>query len=267
MKVRSHAVSYITAALIAIVILSSSSTGYSKPKSGSREGSSRPDGAVRKYVVRRGDTLIDIARSFDTTAKELKKLNRLTSSRIKAGRTLRVPVAKTVAAPKPSVTPPPAEDEALSVSQLSSTEQPDLRNEPRRLKLVKAGFDLLGVRYRRSGGSEKSGFDCSGLVKNLFSRFDIKLPRTSREQYQQGQEVGRDELQEGDLVFFSSGGSQPTHVGIYVGDNKFIHAARKARRVVVSDLNKIWYTVRYLGARRVQDLAGDEPSSASPSEN
>jgi cell wall-associated NlpC family hydrolase len=128
-----------------------------------------------------------------------------------------------------------------------------------RLQLVEAGFKLIGVRYRRSGGSEKTGFDCSGLVKNLFSKFNIELPRTSREQFKQGEKVDRDKLEAGDLVFFSSGGSHPTHVGIYIGNDKFIHAARKARQVMVSDLNKIWYTMRYLGARRISDLWGDDP--------
>jgi cell wall-associated NlpC family hydrolase len=62
----------------------------------------------------------------------------------------------------------------------------------------------------------------------------------------------------GDLVFFSSGGTHPTHVGIYVGDDKFLHAAVKARQVIVSDLNKFWYTMRYLGARRIADLWWDD---------
>jgi cell wall-associated NlpC family hydrolase len=127
-----------------------------------------------------------------------------------------------------------------------------------RVRLAKAGFDLIGVRYRRSGGSEKSGFDCSGLVKNLFSRFNIELPRSSREQYQQGERIDRESLEVGDLVFFSSGGTQPTHVGIYVGDNKMLHAALKAKRVIVSDLNSLWYKVRYLGARRVMNLWGED---------
>jgi cell wall-associated NlpC family hydrolase len=93
-------------------------------------------------------------------------------------------------------------------------------------------------------------------VKSVFSKFNIELPRTSREQFKQGEKVDRDNLQKGDLVFFSSGGKNPTHVGIYVGDNKFLHAARKARQVIVSDLNKIWYSMRYLGARRV--IWGDD---------
>ena len=120
---------------------------------------------------------------------------------------------------------------------------------------------MIGIRYRPSGGSERTGFDCSGLVKNLFSKFDIDLPRSSSEQYKQGEKVDRDKLEIGDLVFFSSGGSRPTHVGIYVGNDKILHAARKARQVVVSDLNKIWFTVRYLGARRISDLWGDKTNS------
>ena len=123
---------------------------------------------------------------------------------------------------------------------------------------------MLGVRYRLSGGSEKSGFDCSGLVKRLFSKFDIELPRTSREQFMQGEKVDRDKLEIGDLVFFSSGGDQPTHVGVYVGNDKFLHAARKARQVIISDFNKIWYTMRYLGARRILDLWWDETPAPQP---
>ena len=124
---------------------------------------------------------------------------------------------------------------------------------------------MIGVRYRRSGISEKTGFDCSGLVKSLFSKFNIDLPRSSREQYNQGEVVDRDKLQVGDLVFFSSGGTRPTHVGIYVGDDKFLHAAIKAKQVIVSDLNKFWYTMRYLGARRIADLWWDE-TEATPEE-
>ena len=122
-----------------------------------------------------------------------------------------------------------------------------------------------GIRYRFSGNSEKTGLDCSALVKNLFSKFDIHLPRSSREQFKEGEKIDRDNLQAGDLVFFSSGGKTPTHVGIYLGNNKFLHAARKAKQVIVSDLNKFWYETRYLGARRIMNLWWEEPEASSDS--
>ena len=124
---------------------------------------------------------------------------------------------------------------------------------------------MLGVRYRYSGTSEKTGLDCSALVRNLFSKFGITLPRSSREQYLQGEKVDRENLQAGDLVFFSSGGKTPTHVGVYLGNNQFLHAARKARQVIVSDLTKIWYDTRYIGARRIKDLWWAGPEGVSES--
>jgi len=223
--------------------------------------------------VRKGDTLTQIARAHQITIKELKTLNGFRSSRIKVGQKIKVPAPQIVESPahEPAKEPKPAKP---AVEALSRPAAPlgnpnpisDEEAQPKRLRLVEAGFQLIGVKYRFSGGSEKTGFDCSGLVKNLFSRFDIDLPRSSREQYKQGEKVDRDKLEVGDLVFFSSGGKTPTHVGIYVGDGKFLHAARRARQVVVSDLNKIWYTMRYLGARRIADLWGEDAEPRNPNE-
>lgn len=217
------------------------------------------------YVIRQGDSLYKIARAFKTTPEALMAANNLRSTKLRIGRSLTIPGARNTGAspevPRTAAVSPAAADisGAPAISRSGDPAQvPDENNQPRRIQLVEAGFKLLGVRYRYSGISEMSGFDCSGLVKSLFSKFNIDLPRSSREQFKQGEKVGRDELEVGDLVFFSSGGKQPTHVGIYVGDDKFIHAARKARQVIVSDLNKIWYTMRYLGARRITDLWGDE---------
>ncbi len=209
------------------------------------------------YIVRGGDCLIKIARAFNTTPQALMAANGLKGGKIKAGQELKIPVALD-AVPKPE--PPLVANAAASDQQ---TQNQDAEEQPLRLRLVQAGFQMMGVRYRFSGMSEKSGLDCSGLVKTLFSKFNIELPRSSREQFKQGEKVDRDKLEAGDLVFFSSGGNSPTHVGIYVGNNKFLHAARKARQVIVSDLNKFWYTMRYLGARRIMDLWWEEPESAS----
>jgi len=216
------------------------------------------------YVVRKGDSLHRIARIYKTTPRALMSTNGMQGTRLQIGQELRIPVSRT--APAKAVERVVEKSPSLPESQPipavdAETGEPDPAEgaEPRRLQIVKAGFEMVGVRYRYGGNSEKSGFDCSGLVKSLFSKVDIDLPRSSREQFRQGAKVDRDELEVGDLVFFSSGGKQPNHVGIYVGDNKFLHAARKARQVIVSDLNKLWYNVRYLGARRIADLWNDEP--------
>jgi cell wall-associated NlpC family hydrolase len=127
-----------------------------------------------------------------------------------------------------------------------------------RAQLVQAGFGFLGVPYRWNGMSERHGVDCSGLVKNLFDKLNIEVPRSSREQYKIGEQVAKAELAVGDLVFFSTRGKIPSHVGIYIGDNQFIHAARRARQVIISNLSQAWYQKRFIGARRISDLWKDE---------
>jgi cell wall-associated NlpC family hydrolase len=221
------------------------------------------------YVIRRGDSLIKIARTYGTTTRALQSANGLKGTRIKAGQTLIIPGLQAAAASKEE--PLRKEDrrtirnEEYAARYISQLRDQNLltgdESSSVRVRFLEAGFKLIGIRYRFSGGSEKTGFDCSGLVKDLFSKFNIELPHSSREQFKQGEKVDRDKLEIGDLVFFSSGGSRPTHVGIYIGNDKFLHAARKARQVIVSDLNKIWYTMRYLGARRISDLWSDEEDS------
>jgi peptidoglycan DL-endopeptidase LytE len=265
MKGRSCA--FISFAIIAVLL--SSIPGYAKSTARKRsKRTSQPTSQLnfeRSYSVRAGDSLYKIAQDFGTTPGALKSANGLESTRIKPGQILNIPAPKSAAAKTGK--PHPAESAAIpnetymSSAIAESAGKDEAANSQAlstRLQLVQAGFEMIGVRYR-FGGSGLSGIDCSGLVKTLFSKFNIDLPRSSKEQFKQGQKVDRDELEIGDLVFFSSGGSQPTHVGIYVGNDQFLHAARKAKQVVVSDLNKIWYTMRYLGARRVMDLWGDEP--------
>lgn len=213
------------------------------------------------YTVLPGDSLIRISRMFDTNPESLKSENELKSSKILVGQKLKIPIPQRAAAdekveitkdaPILSYTP-----SAISTVLLKRDLEEDFEEPvpPRRIRLVEAGFKLLGTKYRFGGRSEKYGFDCSGLVKNLFSKFTIDLPHSSREQFKQGEKVDRDKLAEGDLVFFSSGGKYPNHVGIYIGNDRFLHAARKAEKVIVSDLNKLWYAMRYLGARRITDL-------------
>ena len=239
------------------------------------------------YLVKRGDTLDRIARLHATTVRELKSINHLKSSRLQIGQTLllRSPSARTIDGRsaltgnrEPAMGSAAAAAIALSSGAASGTREvptgdsellPSGRLDgngegdasifrPLRFQLLDAAYSLLGVRYRRNGQSIRTGFDCSGLVKNLFEQFRISLPRSSREQFKFGDKVPKDQLEPGDLVFFSSRSKTPTHVGIYVGEQLFLHAARRARCVTISSLSQSWYSKRFLGARRITGLWGDE---------
>jgi hypothetical protein len=221
-------------------------------------------GPIRIHVVRKGDNLIRLSREFETTPEVLKSVNGLRGSTIRIGQELKIPVLKRADegfVPSNAQNSPVFSYKPAMISQVllkRDAEKEMGKILPSRIRLIKAGFEMLGVRYRFSGRSQKHGFDCSGLVTNLYSRFDIELPHSSREQFRYGEKVARDRLEEGDLVFFSSKGRYPDHVGIYIGNDQFLHAARKAKKVIVSDLNQIWYAVRFLGARRIADLWGDD---------
>jgi cell wall-associated NlpC family hydrolase len=223
---------------------------------------------LQAYKVRKGDSLLKIAKSFHVSAKALKAANHFKGNRFQPGQTINVPVERAYRAEKPNSAKSQAMLAASQASFRAAKPEPESSAEelPLRERLAEAGFQMLGIRYRFSGNSEKTGLDCSALVKNLFSKFNIQLPRSSREQFKEGEKVDRNNLKVGDLLFFSSGGKTPTHVGIYIGNNKFLHAARKAKQVIVSDLNKFWYETRYLGARRIMNLWWEEPEAQSDAE-
>jgi cell wall-associated NlpC family hydrolase len=122
---------------------------------------------------------------------------------------------------------------------------------PVRDQLASAARRFIGLPYRWGGMSEQRGMDCSGLIKALFAKLKIELPRTARDQYQAGQKVAVENLQAGDLLFFSSDGMTPDHVGLYIGNDRFVHAEKKAGRVIVTALNEPWYVQHFLGARRI----------------
>lgn len=102
------------------------------------------------------------------------------------------------------------------------------------------------------GGTQSAGFDCSGYIYYIFKQHGIELPRMADEQFLVGMPVQKNQLQEGDLVYFSTYEPGPSHVGIYIGSNRFIHASSAAGMVTVTPLDKAYYVERYLGARRVQ---------------
>lgn len=109
---------------------------------------------------------------------------------------------------------------------------------------------LFGTPYKSSGTSKK-GFDCSGFTSYVFDSLGVKLPHSSAAQYSLGKQVPRKELQPGDLVFFQTNGRSVSHVGIYIGNNSFVHS-ESGRGVVKTNMNEPYYwKKRYVGAKRV----------------
>ncbi len=109
---------------------------------------------------------------------------------------------------------------------------------------------FLGVPYQY-GGNSREGVDCSGLTCNIYSSaVKQQLPRSTKEQYQMGTPVDKIDLQFGDLVFFNTTGRKPSHVGIYIEDDLFVHAS-VISGVTISSLESTYYKNRFLGARRV----------------
>ncbi len=120
-----------------------------------------------------------------------------------------------------------------------------LRNE-----LVGTAKKFIGVPYRWGGSSRREGFDCSGLTMVVYQLNGLNLPRSSKQQYRVGRPIRRSQLSQGDLVFFAtSGGRRVSHVGIYVGNGRFIHAPGRGKRIRTELLTTKYFKTRYVGAR------------------
>lgn len=129
--------------------------------------------------------------------------------------------------------------------------------------LLSTAGTWMGTRYRWAGTS-RSGVDCSGFTSSVYKSHGVSIPRTSIAQSKTGAAVGKDNLKPGDLVFFKTRGNRVSHVGIYKGGGKFIHASSGKGRVTVNSLNEGYYSRRYAGARRVTGVK-ETPSRSSSS--
>ncbi|HET8744051.1 MAG TPA: C40 family peptidase [Ramlibacter sp.] len=131
-------------------------------------------------------------------------------------------------------------------------------------ELVVTAMGFLGVPYRRGGSSVDTGFDCSGFVRAMYEQaVGLVLPRRADEQAAATQKIDRKDLQPGDLVFFNTMRRAFSHVGIYIGDNKFIHSPRPGAQVRVEDMGVSYWTRRFDGARRVLTHAPEAPPADS----
>ncbi len=135
-------------------------------------------------------------------------------------------------------------------------------------ELVLTAMGFLGVPYRRGGNSADTGFDCSGFVRSMYERtVGLVLPRLAKEQAAATQPIDKQELQPGDLVFFNTMKRAFSHVGIYVGEGKFIHSPRPGAQVRVEDMGQSYWSRRFDGARRVVNFQPADPALFQATQN
>ena len=134
----------------------------------------------------------------------------------------------------------------------AAPDAPEARKADESIKdrLLRVARRMLAVPYR-FGGTTLWGLDCSGFVQKTFAFLNLDLPRSAREQFREGAKVAKADLSPGDLVFFRTYAEYPSHVGIYLGDNRFVHASSRERKVTVESLDTPYYVKRYIGAKRM----------------
>ncbi|QEL65409.1 hypothetical protein OTERR_19330 [Oryzomicrobium terrae] len=144
---------------------------------------------------------------------------------------------------------------SVSADELKSDEQSFFQRYSSGVQeLIIKGLEFVGVPYRRGGTNPDVGMDCSGFVQRVFSEsIGINLPRTAREMSGVGEQVSKTELKPGDLVFFNTMRRTFSHVGIYLGNNQFVHAPRPGGEIRVEDMRQSYWTQRYDGARRITE--------------
>ncbi|GIW36404.1 MAG: peptidoglycan-binding protein LysM [Meiothermus sp.] len=242
---------------------------------------------VVQHTVQRGDTLFSIARRYGSTVQAIQQENNLEGTSLSLGQVLRIPQVS-VAAPSnppanpsasspspanPNPAPPPGSSANLvGSSPLPSPTPPQPAPEPAPQPqpsppadtdydpthpLILVVLKYLGLPYVFGANSDRA-VDCSAFVQQVFAEVGIKVPRTSRDQWGAFSTV-QGAMRQGDLVFFSFGGRQIDHVGIYLGRGVFAHANSYGSRVVIESLDSPYYKRVYRGAKRVEALSAQQP--------
>lgn len=109
---------------------------------------------------------------------------------------------------------------------------------------------FIGIPYQWGGDTVVDGLDCSGFVRAVYNLCGVSIPRTSREQYKAGSPVAKADLKDGDLIFFGSSEAAINHVGIYVGNGKFVHAPKRGEDIKTAAIDESYFERRFVGARR-----------------
>ncbi len=127
----------------------------------------------------------------------------------------------------------------------------EINYTPDQKKLIDYSRTLLGTHYSFGGNNHEEGFDCSGFTRYVYKNaLNKPLPRTAKEMAASGKAVTLSQLVAGDLVFFNTMGSDNSHVGIYIGNNRFIHASTAKHAIVIGNLKNEYFAKRYNGAKR-----------------
>jgi cell wall-associated NlpC family hydrolase len=194
---------------------------------------------ARSYTVKTGDTLYSIAQQNGLTLARLLMLNPgVDGISLKPGQVLALPDAAPAKTTAPATSTNNKPGTAAVVRVLGNT------------SVVRAAYSKVGRPYVW-GASGPRAFDCSGFTRYVMKQFGVDLPHSSRLQARMGRFVSRNNLQPGDLVFFATRGAGISHVGLYVGNGKMVHASTPSTGVIVSSLSERYYATRYVGARRV----------------
>jgi len=200
------------------------------------------------YTVKDGDTIWNIAKRFDLDPQELMEMNGLDIDSVTPGQKLFL---------KPDTEPSEPKTYDTILSQAHSEKEFANISEPASLgelsmqgRLILFAKKLLNIPYK-FGGNGLPGIDCSAYVKKVYGLVGIDLPRSARAQFTEGKPVDEGDLSIGDLVFFRTYASFPSHVGIYLGNNLFIHASSRSKRVTIDSLETPYYWKRFIGAKRL----------------
>jgi peptidoglycan endopeptidase LytE len=211
------------------------------------------------YVVEKGDSLYSISRKLGLSIEEIKKVNGLHFTTIRIGQKLLLRKQRMESDEEVEELGGAEESkEAVEAEQkrgeeVASNSLGKWSNTEERNLFVRVVKNFLGVPYRL-GGSTLKGIDCSAFVKKIYEIFNVQLPRTAQEQFLFGRKVEKNELEEGDLVFFKTRRAHHAHVGIYIGDNQFVHASSRNKEVKVDNLLTPYFHQRFLRGVRVKEL-------------
>jgi len=214
-----------------------------------------PSNGWPRHQVQRGETLWSLARRYEVPLEDLRQVNQLTDDQVRAGGSLWIPRALPI--------PPPARWLAVTLPDgrrgwvpgeavLLPASAPLSRAE-----VVALARRLTGTPYRL-GGVTPDALDCSGYIQEVFRMSGFSLPRMADQQFEATRAVDLAEARPADLVFFTTDPPSPSHVGLYLGQGRFVHAS-SSRGVTEDALDSEWFASRFLGVRRIADWSEPLP--------